>query len=425
MGELRVDSGPSDELGFVTRMRPFLWGFASQAASSSTSFGLSLLAAIVLGPPGLGRVFVGFSAYLIALGFQRALILDPLVSASSTHEGEFRTQATRAAFTVCVLWSGMSTAVLAAVGIVVPGEIGDGLILFVPWLVPALVQDFWRVVLFREGLGKAAALNNMLWVAVMALTIPLALSFRSAWVVLGTWGLGALASMAVGFVQTRLRPYPPIRSVRWWRRKAWPLGRWLGAEGIVYTLGSQGVVFVLALILGTRTLGGLRAVQTLFVPLSLLGPAIALPGLPELSRLTATSAERARRFALLLGVAAASLTGGYVLLAGIGGSRLIGFIFGEGFGGFASLIWPVAVGQLVVAFSLGFGLLLKAQRRGKALLWTRVVGSGLVFGLSSVLAAGIGVQGAAWGMALGSAVNAILVTMLALRGSYPRTTEML
>jgi hypothetical protein len=77
VGELRIDSGPSDELGFVARMRPFLWGFASQAASSSTSFGVSLVAALALGPSGLGRVFVGFSAYLIALGVQRALILDP------------------------------------------------------------------------------------------------------------------------------------------------------------------------------------------------------------------------------------------------------------------------------------------------------------------------------------------------------------
>jgi O-antigen/teichoic acid export membrane protein len=415
--ELEVDPDPVDHVGFTKRVRPFVWGFASQAASSATNFGLSLVAALVLGPTGLGTVFVGFSFYLLSLGFQRALIVDPLVAASSTLEGEERSEATRAAFTMCLVWGGFSTLLVAVAGIVAPGDLGNGLILFVPWLVPSLVQDFWRVILFREGRERAAVANDLLWAAGMALSLSLLALSRNEWIVVSTWGLGAVGGMTIGYFQAGVRPTTPMRSFTWWRGKAWPLGRWLTAEGIVYSIGSQGLVFVLVLVLGTQSLGGLRAVQTLFAPLTLLAPAIALPGLPELSRQTARSRERARRLALFLGMAAAALTGGYVLLASLGGRRFLGLVFGEGFSGFASLLLPVGVGQLLIASSVGFALLLKAQRRGKALLWTRVVGSAVAFGLASVLAVSYGVKGAAWGMAAGSAANALLVSVLAFGGA--------
>jgi O-antigen/teichoic acid export membrane protein len=259
--------------------------------------------------------------------------------------------------------------------------------------------------------------NDVLWAAGMAISLPLLFLTSNAWVVVATWGLGALAGMTLGFFQTGIRPDAPRRALAWWRQTAWPLGRWLGLEGVVYSIGSQGLVFVLVLVLGTPSLGGLRAVQTLFAPLTLLAPAIALPGLPELSRQTARSREGARRLALFLGVAAVALTGGYVLFASLGGGRLMSLIFGRDFSGFASLLWPVAVGQLLIASSLGFGLLLKAQRRGKALLWTRLVASVTAFGMSSALAVAYGVEGAAWGMAAGSGANALLVSVLSFGGA--------
>jgi O-antigen/teichoic acid export membrane protein len=409
MSGLGVESGSVDDVGFAARARPFVWGFVSQAVSSATNFGLSLVAGLVLGPTGLGRVFVGFSFYLLVLGFQRALIIDPLVSASSAVEGASRTEATRAAFMMCLLWGGISTIAIVAAAIIAPAGLGDGLFLFALWVGPALLQDFWRVILFREGRGKAAVANDVSWAVVMAITVPTVFWSQSAWVVVGTWGLGAVAGMTLGFFQTGIRPVALIPSVRWWRRDAWPFGKWLGAEGIVYTLGSQGLVFVLAFMLGARPLGGIRAVQTLFAPLTLLLPAISLPGLPEMSRRVASSAQGARRFALFLGTAATVLTGVYVLLGLAYGDRLLTLVFGELFRSFESLIPPVGVGQLLVASTIGVALLLKAQRRGKALLIPRLGGSLGTFGLAAGLAASYGVEGAAWGMAIGSAINSVLL----------------
>jgi hypothetical protein len=57
---------------------------------------------------------------------------------------------------------------------------------------------------------------------------------------------------------------------------------------------------------------------------------------------------------------------------------------------------PIGVGQILIAGTMGFALLLKAQARGRPLLAARVVGS--VSSLVLVLAlATHGVTGAVWG----------------------------
>ena len=63
-------------IGFLRRQEhpAIAWGFVSQAFSSGTNFGLSLLAGRMLGPTGLGHLFLGFAAYLVALGTLRGLL---------------------------------------------------------------------------------------------------------------------------------------------------------------------------------------------------------------------------------------------------------------------------------------------------------------------------------------------------------------
>ncbi len=405
------------------RKRTFTWGFASQAACSATNFGLSLLAGRAVGPAGLGVVFIGFAFYQAVLGFQRSLLSDPLVSISSALDPKARDQATRAAFTMLWLWAGAAALVLALAGLMLPGPAGDGLLLFLPWLVPALVQDFWRVVLFRENRGGAVALNDALWLAVMAITAPLVFVWGSTWAVMGCWGLGAVAGMTVGFFQTRLHPEPLKLAVRWWQSTAWPLGRWLGAGGIVYLLGSQGLVLLLAFILETRALGGLRAVESIFAPLSVLGPALALPGLPVVARRVASSFDEARGLAARLGAGAVLLTSGYLLVATMRHGRLLGLVFGSSFQTFGQLIWPIGLKQLLVAPTIGFNLLLLAQKRGKALLLSQVLSTVAMLSFSPWLASTHGAAGAAWGMAIAAGLQAVTITACALSRSAPTTPD--
>jgi O-antigen/teichoic acid export membrane protein len=308
---------------------------------------------------------------------------------------------------------------LIVAAITVPSKVGHGLILFVPWLVPALVQDFWRSVLFRDRRGAAGALNDTLWFAGMAVTLPLVLLVRTDWIVVANWGFGALVAAAAGLIQSRVTPAGARTSVRWWRMRAWKLGRWLAAETIVYTVASQVLVFIMAGILGTRPLGGLRAVGTLFGPLTLLAPAIALPGLPAISRVSAESAERAVRLAISIGVLGVLLTGCYLAVAAALSDQLLEEVFGPSFTQFGALILPIGVGQILIAGTMGFALLLKAQARGKALLAARVVGSVSSLVLVLSLAATHGVTGAAWGIALAGGVSSLALVACGLSGWFP------
>ena len=151
------------------------------------------------------------------------------------------------------------------------------------------MQDLWRALLFRDGRGAATALNDGVWAGVMAVSIPLLLVVQSQWMVVLIWGVGALAGGVVGFLQTGLRPAGLAASVGWWKAHSWPLARWLGPESALLVVQGQVVIFALVAIDGTAGVGGLSAVQAAFAPMSLLAPAITLPGLPMLSTMAVTS----------------------------------------------------------------------------------------------------------------------------------------
>ncbi len=394
-----------------------VWGFVDQVFSSVTNFGLFLVAGRLLGPAGLGIVFVGFSSYLVALGFQRALVTDPLIATSAARDDASRIRMTRCGLTTSILGASAAGVVVAAFGLAVPGPVGRGLLLFALWLVPALIQDFWRAVLFRDGRPVAAAVNDGVWLLAMVACVPLAWIGGSVWPIVGCWGAGAFAGTVLGFLQARVRPATPTAGVRWWRSEAWPLGRWLGINSILYSLGSYATIFALAGLVGAGQLGGLRAVESIFAPLSLIIPALALPGLPAVTRALAESTAAAKRLALQFGSVATTATVLYVLVLSLGREQVLPRVFGQSFAGFTNLVWPVGIGQVIASTALASGLLLKAERRGRALLLSGTAGALSTLGLAAGLAAAFGVVGAAWGLAAGSAVGAVAMMFLAI--SWP------
>lgn len=388
------------------------WGLIDQTFSSATNFGLAVIAGRIAGPGGLGMVYLGFSAYLVFLTMQRALVTDPLIVASVADTPQERAAAARNALAVVMSAAVLSTVLLVLFGLLLPASIGDGLLLFVPWLIGALVQDCWRALLFRDGRGAAAALNDGVWAAAMAVSIPLLLVVHSQWVVVLTWGVGALAGGILGFLQTGLRPSGLVDSVRWWMRNAWPLARWLGPESALIVVQLQVVVFALVAILGTADVGGLRAVQALFAPMSLLAQAITFPGLPMLAAMAVTSRRLARTWALRLSAIGVGLVLAYLAVLWILPRHLVGSLFGSPFDRFDSLIVPTGVLQVLAAGYLGVALLVKAEGRVQTLLLSRVIGTVATVVLTVVLAVVGGVTAATWGMALAGGVGLISLLLL-------------
>ena len=404
------------------RSRAYVWGFVDQAFSSATNFGLTVLAGRALGPGGLGVVVIAFAIYVLIVAFQRALLTDPLVSSSAALGSDDRLLAIRRGLTVDLFGAMGATLLLVVLGTTIGGHAGRGLLIIAPWLLPALVQDFWRAILFQERRAAAAAANDACWAAVMVLTAPLAWLIDTDWAIAASWGSGALAGALLGFAQTRARPEPPLQAFSWWRARLWPFGRWLGLDGMVNAVASSATVFLLNGVLGAKGLGGLRAAQSLFAPLSLLLPAISLPGLPSIARRLAVSPRGAIGLAVRLSVSVSVLAALYGAAMVVLGGNLIELLFGTSFSAYADLALPISVWQGVTGLSVGFTLFLTAQQRGRALLLIGIAGSVGSVAFISLLAWADGVTGAAWGYSLYAAGATALAAGLALR-SYRLTVR--
>jgi O-antigen/teichoic acid export membrane protein len=401
--------------------RVFAWGLLDQLLRSATNFGLSLFAGRLLGVSGLGVIAIGFSMYLIVLSFHRALVSEPLIIVSSVQEPDVRGGKTRSSITATVGLGLAAGSFVAVAGLWIGGDIGRGLVIFAPWIAPALLQDLWRMLLFRDDRGRAAAANDGVWLATMSLCLAFSLGFRADWIVAACWGAGALASTIVGYVQLRPRGSHLRVSWEWLTQDAWPVGRWFVAENCVYTVASQAAVFLLAGLIGAAAVGGLRSAEVMFAPLSLLGPAIALPGLPLIRKAVEESYAEARTLAFRLSVVLVALTSIYLLASSIGQGALFTFVFGDEFAAYRGLIWPVGVNQLMTAAAAGYILLLKAHRRGKPILLARTLTSVVALVLLAPLSLRFGIMGGAWAIALGAGIGT--ASIIAFSSKIPRTAR--
>jgi len=403
----------------ATRVGGYTWGFVDQVCASATNFSLSLIAGRILGPDGLGVVVIGFSAYLLALGFQSSLLTTPLVASTAALPEERRLVEIRRGLAVSILASLLATIVFVGCGLGIPGQTGRTFLILSPWLLPGMLQDFVRSMLYQESRFRKAAINDATWLAVMIATSPVAWALGGEWAVAGSWGCGATAAATLGLTQLRVRPEPGRHVLGWWRTRIWPFGRWLGLEGTVYSATTTTNVFVLNGVLGAGSVGGLRVAQSVFAPLSLILPAITLPGLPATVRELAVSTRRAMRLSVLLSTTVTSVAIVYVGVMILFGRRLIPLLYGSPFRRYEHLALPIGVWQVAAAAGTGFMIFLTAQKRGRELVAIRVTAAVLTSAFIALLASTKGITGAAWGYAVGNGC-AMVLTFVLVRRSYRR-----
>jgi O-antigen/teichoic acid export membrane protein len=393
----------------------FLWAFLGQAFSSATNFALAVIAGRLIGPQGLGTVVIGFTTYQLIAGLQRAVVTQPLIAQSSALLPGKRAELASSGVGVVAATGLAASAVLVVGGFGVRGRFGTGLLVFAPWLLFALLQEFWKAILFQENRGAVGAVSDMTRFVAMAASLPIALAWRDPYAVVTCWGLGMVAGLAIEVIRFRIS-YTGLRSsFRAWREIAWGLGRWLGAREVVYQVGSAATVLTLAAVIGTINLGGLRSAESLFSPFSLIAAALILPALPALSRALAASRESATHLAFRITMTAVAAGIGYFIVMIFAGPWLLTHLFGSAFSGFRNLVWPMAVAQIFYAAGFAYNALLSAESRGAASFVVGAVLAVTILLLATVLASVYGVTGAAWGMASGAAIGSVLAIALGIR----------
>jgi len=387
-----------------------------QIFSSGTNFVPSLILARLLGPENYGTFSLAFLAWFLALSVIRSALMQPYtLAASPLDQAEWRQLTSRASGVV--LLAGLAATVVFVVAGVVVGissELGRCLAA-VALLAPGLaLQEFWRAASFASRRAKTAAANDFYWA--VGQTVAFAIVFLTAHITAAesiiAWGAGAWLAAALGLVQLSVKPCIDRASLglaRQWLR----VGVWFTGANASFSAGLLAVAAIVAAEVGNHDLGLFRMVQgNLFGPVQLVLIAVQSVYLPHMVRSVrsdhGSGLGAAFRFSAAIAVAVAVYGSVLKLVA----PAVLGRVFGSAFVPAAALVLPMMVAFTVDAAGEGAAVLLRAKAHGRGLLTAQVAAAMTRIGAVFVLVRADGIIGAAWGLAIGSAVSTILLWIL-------------
>jgi O-antigen/teichoic acid export membrane protein len=393
------------------------WAVADQVLSSGTNFVPALVLARVLGPGGFGAFSLAFVAWFGALAVVRSALMQPYtLVASALHGEQWRATTRRAAGAVVA--GGVVLLVVFAVAASIVGvssAIGRAL-LVVAILAPGLaLQEFWRVAAFSARRARTAFANDGVWAlgqvaafAVVATTTPTPASCMFA------WGIGAWIAATAGIWQLSVLPQPGSGALRWARDRA-RIGAWFTAVSVVFALGSFGVAVIVAATTGTVGVGLFRTVQNLFGPVQLLvigAESVYLPHLVRvLDRANESGIDTSIRYSTLMSVSVL----GYGALLLFAAHELLGRVFGDAFAAGSALVLPLSIAFTLDAVAMGAVAQLRARAAGGRLFMSQAAATTVKLVAVGAFVGVAGLDGAAWGVVIGSAVGAIAMwTQVAL-----------
>jgi N-acetylglucosaminyldiphosphoundecaprenol N-acetyl-beta-D-mannosaminyltransferase len=376
------------------------WTGIDQVLSSLSNVLISLAVARAAGVPGLGAYTVAFALYLMILGFQRALVTEPLLAIAAVADRDDHPRLGLGAVVALVL---PATGIVAVAGLLLDRPELVALAAVLPFV---CLQDAYRYVLFRQRKAHLAAGSDAAWVIASIAAWPLVTSGETAGIAVIAWGVGG--ALATVFAAAATRVFPRLRrsALTWWFREARPLGGFLALTSLTYAVGSQLTLLGLAGILGEDALGELRAAQILFGPVALATTAISFFALP---RMASARDRLSVRVAGLVGIASAGLVLVCVGVLLIAAPFLVPVLYGSGFEAQTALLFPLALQMVVGAMAMGPILLLKARMTGGPLATTRIVTTVIGVPLVLVVAANAGLVAAAWAMLVQATIYVLVV----------------
>lgn len=385
-------------------VRRVIWVVGDQGISGLTNVAATVIVARSVSNEAFGAYSVGFIVYILALGGSRGLVSQPLTVRFSSRNVP-RDVVAGVAGAAGLIGFAVGFVAVAA-GIVLGGEVG-GVLCAVGLFMPALLlQDTWRFLFFTTGHPLRAVANDLAWgvlqVVVMGAVVTAgggAVALAAAWA-----GSGAVAAL-VGVGQTRV--VPCLRRAAPFVRSQADIGPWFAIEFVFHTGASQVTTLALGGMLGTAGVGALRGGQTLFGPFYLAMTGLMSAAVPEGARLRARAPARVltllRAMSLVLAVVAVVWGGTLLVVPDRWGAAFLGDTWQSA----RQLLLPLVVGALGYAVASGGVTGLRIRGAAREGLSVRVVVGVLT------LVAGVGggavreVEGAAWGLALGSWATAI------------------
>lgn len=371
-----------------------------QAASSATNIVVLVLAARLSSASGFADFSMVYVTFSVLLGLSMAYVGQSVVLEKA---GERLGPVCRSAVGFTAAASGAMGAVLAVLGLLLPGTTGQAFLALGLVLPLVLVQDGLRYCFSALRAPERALAADALRLVCVVAALAAQPSGASAGRLVLVWGLSALPALGLGLWLLR----PHVRGARTDLRpylRRGHLGQRFVVEFAVGNGSSQLAVLGLGVFATPLAVGALRGATTVFGPLNVLFNSANSFGPPVLSRLGGKRAT-VRATVVLGGVLAVLGAGWGAVLYALPdrmGRQLLGDTWAS-----ASVLLP-ATGAQYAVMGLGTCALLTLRVLApKATLSLQVAFSllSVVFLLGGY--AMWGPPGAAWGLAAGSALKAL------------------
>ena len=307
-----------------------------------------------------------------------------------------------------MLTTGIVAGLVCVVGGALAGGTAGATFIAMGIALPALLaQDAWRFVFFAGGRDRDAVLTDFVWaVALVAFLILVTRIAPGTPGAVLAWGASAVVGALVGAWRAAVLPRPG--STRSWMREHSDLVGRYSAEVLIGLGANQATIYVVGLTAGLAQAGSLRAAQILLGPMHVVLQAAHLIAVPEGVRIRLRRPDRFRLAIGGLSVGLASVIGAWVLVLALlpvtMGQALLGDSWAE------AQVVLVPLGLALVAQGVSGGALvgLRVLADAKSSLRARIIDSafGFVLGVGGALIGGA--LGAAWGVAAGEWVSAVV-----------------
>lgn len=276
----------------------FAWTIADQGASSVTNLGASLLAARSLTSREFGAFGLAWTIYILLLGVSRSLIAEPMVVSDDAKRLKSSRGTIRMVSGSSISFGLISGALLFTFAATMfEDSLRDALIAMSLCLPGLIMQDAWRYCFVAAAEPRRAAMNDTLWLVLLAIGLILGNSVDNltlTWIVL-CFGISGSFAALFGCMQARFVPVPDF-TFRWVARQRALNGRYL-AEFTAAMGATQATLLALGALAGIGALGAVRGAYIFFGPMNVLFAGAFLAVSAEGSRLK-SDPERLRRLAV-------------------------------------------------------------------------------------------------------------------------------
>jgi O-antigen/teichoic acid export membrane protein len=380
-----------------------------QAVSSLTNFAVVLLAIRTVGSAQFGAFSLAYVTYGFVLSASRGLVTGPLqVRFSGTDLPTWRRAVAECTGTAAVVGLVSGIGVLAA-ALVLHGTARVAFIALGITLPGLLLQDSWRFAFFALGRGSQAFLNDAIWALALipALGLLRVTGHQEVFWFILAWGAAAAVAAAAGAWQAGVRPRP-ARAWEWVRAHR-DLGFRYMVESMSINGASQLRTYAVGIIVGLTAIGYLQAAYTLMGPFMVIYLGMTLVTVPEAVRAMRRSLRHLRLFCLLAGVGLAvmSLAWGVMLLVVLPrgfGDWLLGPIWRPAY----PLVLPLTISIMGGCIDSGATSGLHALGAARRSLRAGLIAAAIYLVCTVVGTFADGLEGSAWGLALGTWVGALV-----------------